>query len=264
MTMFKSTSILLILIVLVSFSCSKNASQDSEPPVINEIKTLNSEGVEEIEFPAGSSIKFVANYSDNIDLGSYRTELHYAGDGHRHYIADPRGKKATSLEDWEFIEFGDFSGKNQTISFTKTVSVDAKASPYHVITYATDDAGNYADFKISEFLITRADMPTIDITSPDFDGLQVPRGEKLIISGAAFASKGISKIQLIARGVEINSEDEVLNKFENYDGKEKEIAIQDTITIASDAVIGDYLVLILASDTGGSVGQFLNSFEIVE
>lgn len=254
----------IIVLILTLFSCSKSAKQDSEPPVIEQLITLNSDNVMELFYPIGASVKFHTTITDNEELGSYRMEVHYAGDGHRHYRLEPTPNKATSLENWEFDVSDNFSGKSKTFSISRTIDDDAKASPYHAIMYATDDAGNYADFQIKEFFITRTDMPSFNIISPDFTNLKVPLGSDLIVQGEVKADLGITKIQLISRPLEINSPDEVINKSTDYDGTNITIAFNDTINIPMDTALGEYVILLLASDKGDSVGQFLETFEIVE
>lgn len=262
--MFKPSFLYLLLFTVIFVSCSKNVKQDSELPVIQEVKVLNSSEEVKYEFPVSSKIKFFSRYTDDLELGSYRMEIHFAGDGHRHYKIEPFQEKATSLENWEFAVNGDLSGKEDTKTISRTVVEDAKASPYHAIFYATDDAGNFAEFNIVNFLVTRPDMPKIEYTSPDFNGLQLTPGGSLTISGSVIASKGVSKIQLIIRPIEISSEDEVVNKFITFDGSNSTELFNDVIPIPIDVTIGEYMILLLASDKSGSIGESLETFEIIE
>ncbi|MCK5781272.1 MAG: DUF4625 domain-containing protein [Flavobacteriales bacterium] len=249
-------------IVFVSFllsSCTKSVNSDSEAPLIDDLSIKDDNSVEKVEYSIKSNINFSARFRDNENLGSYKFDIHFAGDGHKH-LAPIEQKKAVNLIDWGFTEYDNFEGTDNTISFSRKVDTEAKAGPYHCVVYATDDAGNYATYKMTKFIVTREDMPTFSMTAPDFSDFSVVAGSSFLLEGSARAKGGLSKLKYIIMRVDL-SEEYVLEEDVLISG-DKEVVISTTIEIPLGASEGDYFLLLLASDSAGNVGEELNTFTV--
>jgi hypothetical protein len=247
------------IITLVLASCSSTINSDNVDPVIEDLILSNPNTVNYVEFPVESDVKFSAKFTDNELLGSYKFDIHFAGDGHRHTHVLP--KKSISLSEWNFTRNGRLSGTEQTVTFSKLIDEEANAGPYHCVVYLTDEAGNSAEFTEKDFIVIRDDMPLYIITAPDFNNLVVKAGSSFLLEGIARAEKGLAKLAYIVRPVEDLGGDDILNFSELQDGS-KEIAISTTISIPADTAPGMYILLLLASDKAGSVAQHIESFEV--
>lgn len=111
-------------------SCSESdETLDTVKPVI-ELKTPKDH--QEYEF--GGKIELIANLSDNVELGSYKIDIHSDSDGHQHKIATTA---------WDFKDKGTLTGKK--FDLIKTIPIptgDFTEGHYHLGILVTDKAGN--------------------------------------------------------------------------------------------------------------------------
>jgi len=260
-----------LLFALVVVSCSPNINSDSESPIIENLEIVNLDSVNHIVFPVETKVQFSANFIDNQDLGSYRFDIHFAGDGHKHTHIDPK-KSTTSSSEWDFSKNGEMSGTEKKITFTKKIEfkdedgrvldVVANSGPYHCVVYAVDKAGNSASFVQSNFIITNEDMPTYTITEPDFTDYKVAAGGTIILKGTVYGKKGLSKLAYIIRSIDDEDADDLLNESVLIEGDIKEETIDASIIIPTTALTGKYAMILLASDKAGNVGENFEVFEI--
>lgn len=263
--------LLLSILAISVISCSPHINSDDEVPAIENLEIVNLDSVDNVRFFIGTNIKFSANFIDNQELGSYKFDIHFAGDGHKH-PNDYEENLTSNTNDWSFTRNGKLNGTEHTVSFeNKIVLRDDKgvekedepnAGPYHCIVYAVDAAGNSAPFAHSSFLVANEDMPTYTITEPDFSDYSIGVGETMNLKGLAYGRRGLSKLAYIIRSVDDLTEDDLLNNSEVITGDVKEITIDTPIVIPSDATAGNYALLLLASDQVGNVGQYLAVFKI--
>lgn len=131
----------LSLTALFFTSCSDddNNSVDTTRPII----VLNEPG-EHQEFLPGDEIHFDAYFSDNVELGSYKIEIHDASDGHSH-------ERITNEEGvaWAYNETRQFDPglRNQNVHSHIDIPVLINGEPikeghYHLGVFCTDKAGN--------------------------------------------------------------------------------------------------------------------------
>ena len=141
--------ILLAFSVLILDSCSGDDDQvvDTQKPEI----VLNSPG-EHQEFMPGEEIYLNADFSDNVELGSYKIEIHYAEDGHTH-------KGNEEFAEWFYTETGPLEPGSVQTNFQKQIPVPLEINNlpiaeghYHFGIYLTDKAGNEQQF-FSEIVI---------------------------------------------------------------------------------------------------------------
>lgn len=140
--------LLVAIITLTLFSCSSDStSPDSEKPTISIVKPTDEQSV-----LAGENLAVEIAFSDNVELASYKIEIHYSGDGHSH------NRLNTPNEDipWNYHSEGNLSGKNDIIHSTVQVPINAENGIYHFGVYALDRAGNqqsdWVEFEIHHLL----------------------------------------------------------------------------------------------------------------
>ncbi|SMC41821.1 DUF4625 domain-containing protein [Moheibacter sediminis] len=131
----------LAIVSAITFqSCSSdddNGSVDTEKPVI----VLN-EPTDHEAFLPGSEIHLDADFSDNVELGSYKIEIHSAADGHEH-------KGANAVGEWFYSETNQIEAGLRNTHIHKHIAVPTTVDGlpiveghYHLGIFLTDKAGN--------------------------------------------------------------------------------------------------------------------------
>lgn len=129
----------LILATVFTFqACSSdddNSADTTKPTIVLNTPT------EDQHFHPGETIELNANFTDNLALGSYKIEVHHAGDGHTH-------KNANSAE-WYYIHTSTIDGNPKTYQATHTIEIPTliegdsiELGHYHLGIYLIDAAGN--------------------------------------------------------------------------------------------------------------------------
>ncbi|TLX77063.1 DUF4625 domain-containing protein [Labilibacter sediminis] len=136
----KYTAILTALILLLFASCN-NDDIDTTKPEIEIIKPVAAEGEDHIEFHQGDSFDFESKFTDNLELKSYKVEIHYNGDGHEHG-AQTKSATAEDHVEWDQEWTGDLDGKEDVAKITMEVPENAEPGEYHLGVYCFDAAGN--------------------------------------------------------------------------------------------------------------------------
>lgn len=247
--------------VLLFSSCSKSIGNDTESPVIKELKVTDANDENRIGFLPESNIKFSAKFTDNQELASYQFDVHFAGDGHNHILPVELNKKAINLVDWGFTKSGSVNGTEEIVTFMKEVDAEAKAGPYHCVVYATDEEGNAAEFKMASFIVEREDMPSFVVTNPDFSMFQVNAGGSFQLEGEVSAEKGLSILRYIVRAADDNYQYNIFD-YEVPQDEEIDVVFSEKIEIPEGTPAGSYVLLILAGDKAGSVGQHIETFKV--
>jgi hypothetical protein len=243
-------------------SCADDYLNDDQKPTIESIRFFDNTATEKYSFEAGDEMFVEMQFKDDIDLGDYVMEIHYAGEGHYHY-QDQDNSYILSSDKWELRRTGKIAGKETKVVEYMTVDIQANASPYHCIVYATDNFGNYADFKVQPFLVSTEDMPEISIENIDFDNdVSIAVNDTLKIVSKIRAVKGLSKAIFQVRKIATAEKLLPYNETVLFSNSEKEVSFDRNIIIKDEFGPGLYLGIILASDKGGSVGEKLFLFEV--
>lgn len=121
----------------ILFSCSDddNNSADTQKPTI----TINEPTDGEVLDP-GDEIHVDIDFSDNVELASYKIDIHFAGDGHSHN----RPLGVSDYIEWEYEVTGTLSGKNDNIHLHIDIPNNVEEGHYHFGVFAVDKAGNQA------------------------------------------------------------------------------------------------------------------------
>ncbi len=130
------TYIILMFIVVFS-SCSKNDGDTQKPEI------LIDEPFDGQVLFAGDDLHFEAYFLDNMELKSYKIDIHPNEDGHDHKSTDDEGE-------WSFQKSWDFEPgqRNIQVNHHEIVipsmidGVAIHTGDYHFLVYCTDKAGN--------------------------------------------------------------------------------------------------------------------------
>ncbi len=123
-----------VVTALFSVSCSSddNSEPDTQKPTIMVNQPTDGE-----VFHSGDKIHAEVDFTDNIELASYKIDIHFAGDGHGHKLASP-----SDYQPWVFETSGVISGKNDHIYLQIDIPENIEEEHYHFGVYALDKAGN--------------------------------------------------------------------------------------------------------------------------
>lgn len=122
----------------ILFSCSdddNNSVADTVKPTFVITEPTNGE-----TFDAGDEIHVDIDFSDNVELSSYKIDIHFAGDGHTH----ERNMNISEHIEWDYEATGNLSGKNDNLHLHIDIHHDAEDGEYHFGVFAIDKAGNQA------------------------------------------------------------------------------------------------------------------------
>jgi hypothetical protein len=118
-------------------SCSKDDKDTTKPQILIEEPAMN-----QVFYP-GDEIHFGAEFIDNVELRSYKIDIHANEDSHDH--KSTRGEGEWSFQkSWEF----EAGKKNAGIHHDEIVipaevdGVPIHTGDYHFLVYCTDKAGN--------------------------------------------------------------------------------------------------------------------------
>lgn len=129
-----------MLLTAIAFTSCKKDDVDSTKPTINVVEPAN----EDVLY-AGDEIHFECEFADDVELKSYKVDIHINDDGHTH--------TKTILEEenpWTYNNTWDFETgkKNASIHHHEIVipetidGVEIEHGDYHFGIYCTDAAGN--------------------------------------------------------------------------------------------------------------------------
>lgn len=132
-----------ITATLLFASCSEDDDSviDTEAPEV-----MISEPVDEEEIAPGGEIHFDALFTDNVELASYKVEIHNAFDGHTHAKAKQEEDKDNP---WSYNEVFEIEPGKTSFEAHHHIAVPAEINGehiseghYHFGVFVTDAAGN--------------------------------------------------------------------------------------------------------------------------
>ncbi len=149
----------LFLAVLVFTSCSDDDTViDTEKPVIAVHEPHAEDG-----FAPGSELHIEATFTDNVELASYKIEIHDDLDEHTHAIT----KSSHDLNPWSWEK--DFTIPAGNTSFEAVHHIDIPTEfnekpisegAYHVGIYVTDTSGNQQEYFVEIHIETATEEHT--------------------------------------------------------------------------------------------------------
>lgn len=197
--------------------CSKSNDEtpaDTDKPNIQVVSPAN----EQVFLP-GDTITFNANFSDNVELNSYKIDIHF-GTGHDH-------KSTNDSITWTYQKSWNFEAglSSASISHNEVIiptEIDGKTiapGEYHFLVYCTDKAGNENFMALSIDIEAPeepadVDAPEITITFSPANLEVFGRNDTIRISGNVTDSHHLSSL-LVALMRE-NQTDEQVNEADAF------------------------------------------------
>ena len=129
----------LALIAMLTFACSDDDDAlDAQAPVIEVMEpAVNS------EFEPGDMLHIHAEITDDVQLSSYRIDIHFGGDGHTHRpVANAEGEHM----EWSYDETGTISGTAHSLE--KDIEI-----PHHIMHDGVEHEIEAGDYHIGIFII---------------------------------------------------------------------------------------------------------------
>lgn len=138
-------ALMALFISLFSVSCSSDDDEtlDNVDPIIEMMEPHAAEIYE-----AGSQLHVNAMLSDNVDLSSFKIDIHHGGDGHTH---DRSAKEMVHEIEWDYEMIESISGSEYEVDVLITIPEqimhdgemhDIMHGEYHVGLFAIDASGN--------------------------------------------------------------------------------------------------------------------------
>lgn len=133
--MKKLINLSLVAISLFFIACNDDETVlDTEKPIV----IINSPTANE-EIDSGEQMDLNATFTDNVELATYKVEIHFGGDGHEHKTLN--NEHEDHIE-WNYQTTGVLNGQADTIQLQIDVPEKAEEGLYHLGVYAIDKAGN--------------------------------------------------------------------------------------------------------------------------
>ncbi|MEN9332967.1 MAG: hypothetical protein RLY35_147 [Bacteroidota bacterium] len=146
----KMKYLMLGMMVITIFSCTKDENQDLERPILQSV-LVNNVQQETHELQAGSNFVVQVNVSDNADLSELKINVHSADDGHGH-VALPGYEGVVNEGVWAYSRIFDLTGT--TASPTATITIpDTISGIWHLEVMAIDQSGNESDEKVYNLVV---------------------------------------------------------------------------------------------------------------
>jgi len=173
---------MLLSALFFATSCEKD-DKDTQKPII----TISAPEENEVLY-IGSEIHFEVDFSDDVELKSYKVDIHSNFDGHDHKSALTDDSVAfTFQKSWNF----DAGLKNSHVHHHEIVipsEIDGKEisqGDYHFMVYCTDAAGNEswvaAPVKI---------LKSTDLDAPTFSNIVAPTNNQVFANGQTITISG--------------------------------------------------------------------------
>ncbi|HEY4539813.1 MAG TPA: DUF4625 domain-containing protein [Faecalibacter sp.] len=132
--LFKTTLFAASSLFLLTACSDDDAVLDTTKPTITLAKPSDHQA-----FEFGDVIELQAILNDDTELGSYKIDIHSAGDGHQH-----RSAQASTAEGWSYSDIADISGKKEHL-LNKSIPIptgEYAEGHYHLGLIVVDKAGN--------------------------------------------------------------------------------------------------------------------------
>ncbi|MDR2475145.1 MAG: DUF4625 domain-containing protein [Bacteroidales bacterium] len=135
----KSLGIVILFFTL--FSCGKEDNNDMQKPEIQITFPQNCQTLQR-----GESFTFSAQFSDNVELGSYNIEIHNNFDHHSHStdnVECEMENKKTPVKAWVFNQDYAIPAGRKAFEANNEIAVpaDIDAGDYHFMVRLTDKSG---------------------------------------------------------------------------------------------------------------------------
>jgi hypothetical protein len=202
----KMKYLMLGMMVITIFSCTKDENQDLERPILQSV-LVNNVQQETHELQAGSNFVVQVNVSDNADLSQLKINVHSADDGHGHGVL-PGYEGMVNQGVWSYNRVFELSGSSAEPSATIAIP-DSISGVWHLEIMAIDKSGNEAIEQVYNIVVLNANTPDLDYEVIDAqisgDAYSIATGELFKFSASVFDEDLVSELH-----ISISSEEGVL------------------------------------------------------
>ncbi len=180
MNKFKIFALVFLTIALFA-SCEKEEADTTKPTI-----TVNAPGDEEVLY-TGVDVHFDVDFADDVELKSYKVDIHSNFDGHEHKNPTADSIAWTFQKSWSF----DAGLKNSHVHHheivipTEVDGVKLATGDYHFMIYCTDAAGNesYVAIPVEIHEPTDSIEPTVNSVSAPASNQVFTNSQTISISG---------------------------------------------------------------------------------
>ncbi len=264
------SAIILLFSIIYASSCERNQADTQKPEII-----ISGPEEEEVLY-IGSEIHFEVDFSDDVELKSYKVDIHSNFDGHTHKSSNADSVAWSFQKSWNF----DAGQKNAHIHHHEIVipqeylGKEISQGEYHFMIYCTDAAGNESWIAIPVKIMKSADKEV-----PTFSNIVAPTTNQTFANGATIQITGTLTDNDHLHGLFIaimpqnatneqvdptNSLAVMLHEHDAVDGKHTynfsaSIQVgqaQDNNTTPKNVTwtAGNYFVIVKATDESGNIG----------
>jgi hypothetical protein len=237
-------SLILGLVILMLSSCEK----DEELPSINYFHLNNSSDTVTFQFDDTVNIAFEA--SDNQNLDGYRLSL-------INNFSFTAAKSNSLLND---ITIGKFENPLTDSVVLAKILIDSNlAGPYFATLEVNDLEGNVTELLSRNFVISRPDAPTLNLTNIDNNPITINSTDSLTVEGTLN-----DDLDLISFQIKISNKkslESILSKTYSYTEVETTIALsgENLIKIGLNEVeTGNYHIFFIVKDNTGNISFLQN------
>lgn len=244
-------------------SCSDDDSSDgldNQAPVVTIHEPTTDETAD-----AGGEVHLDVELEDDVELASYKIEVHNDFDGHTH--DRPFGVEQTipwSLNQTQELDPGQ---TNYTIHQHLEIPENAAEGAYHLGIIALDQAGNQTEAYVEIIVGEDHSGEEHGITITDVHTEDAAKGSEFHVEASVNAEHGIQTISVNLHGHDLTPEGDeedwtYSNDFTTYSGNSAEFV--EHIDVPANATAGEYHITITVIDTEGHTHSEGSHFHITE
>ena len=243
--------LLTLISVLGLTSCSDDDDSsnglDNQAPVI----TINEPTLDEV-FAVGGEVHLDVDLEDDVELASYKIEVHNNFDGHTH--GRPSGIVETIPWSFNHTEELEPGQTNHHLHEHLEVPENAAEGAYHLGIIALDQAGNQTEAYVEIIVGEDHSGEEHGITITNINVEDANKGGEVHAEAAITAEHGIESVSVNIHGHDLtpegNEEDWTFDEtFSNYSGNSAEF--HEHIDVPANATPGEYHMTIIVIDTEG-------------
>ena len=244
-------------------SCSDDDSSDgldNQAPVVTIHEPTTDEAV-----AVGGEVHLDVELEDDVELASYKIEVHNDFDGHDH--DRPFGVEQTIP--WSLSQTQELEPGQTTYNIHEHLEVPANAAEgaYHLGIIALDQAGNQTEAYVEIIVGEDHSGEEHGITITDIHVEDAAKGGDLHAEANIAAEHGIQTISVNLHGHDLTPEGDeedwtYSNDFTTYSGNSAEFV--EHIDVPANATAGEYHITITVIDTEGHTHSEGSHFHITE
>ncbi|PZD77393.1 DUF4625 domain-containing protein [Mesonia sp. K7] len=238
------------ILSLFFYACSSDddSGLDNQAPSI-EIHEPTTDQV----FELGSELHLDIELEDNVELASYKVEVHNNFDGHTH---DRSSNVTNASEPWSYSQTFEIEAGKTSYSVLEMIAIpaDVLEGEYHLEIFAIDTAGNQSE-AVAEFILGEVHSGEEHITIQNIMIDNVAAGGTLHPHADVEAEHGIQSISINIHGEDVTPtggqvEWDFDETYTTYSGTSVEF--HESIPVPANAAPGEYHVTIVVVDLDGN------------